>query len=252
MITSLEAVMAFLKQSLLLHPVPDVAINGLQVENSGKIKKIATAVDTSLMLLNKVIKDNCDAILVHHGIFWKNPFPITGRYYQILKKLIENDIALIAFHLPLDVHPVYGNNRMLVKRLGLKFLKTFGDYKGIEILIAALNETKEGLQSFLNRFSKMIGEPICVVEGGKHQVEKIGICSGGGIFGIEKAKEIGCDTYITGDADHNAFHLCKEIGIHLISGGHYNTEIWGVKELGKILKKNFSVQVNFYDLPTGI
>ena len=252
MIASLKTVMAFLKQDLLLDPISDVAINGLQVENSGKIKKIATAVDTSLMLLDKVIKDNCDAILVHHGIFWKKSFPITGRYYQILKKLIENDIALIAFHLPLDIHPVYGNNRMLVKRLDLKFLKTFGDYKGTEILVAALNERKENFRSFSNRFSKVIGKPICVVEGGRHQVEKIGICSGGGVFGIERAKEIGCDTYLTGDADHNAFHLCKEIGIHLISGGHYNTEIWGVKELGKILKKKFSIQVDFYDFPTGI
>lgn len=252
---------------------PDLAINGVQVENSGVVTEIITAVDFSEELLDHLIKkyaldDTVSsnkprpqiAILVHHGIYWGKVFPVTGRYYRLYKKLIQYNIALLAYHLPLDVHPQIGNNILLLKALGCRFKKSFGDYKGLKILSMGTHPPIT-LNALVKKFIQKIGTPLAVVDvsvqgnakskskfGAK--IKTVGVCTGGGLFGIEDAKAEGCEVFITGDAGHTSYHQAKELGIHLICGGHYNTEVLGIKTLGEKVGKKFNLPTTFIDLPT--
>lgn len=232
--------------------IPDIAINGVQVENHGEVNKIITAVDFSKQLLHEIKGLGGDLILVHHGIFWGKPIPIVGRHYALIKELIIDNIALMAYHLPLDVHPNFGNNILLLKTLGFKFEKKFGDYRGTNIIFSGTREKKISINDLVDRVKGKIGEPLKVIYSSKKLVHRIGVCTGGGLFGIEKASEYGCDAYITGDASHTSYHLAKELDINLICGGHYNTEVLGIKTLGEKISKKFSLPNVFVDLPTGL
>ena len=227
---SLEEVLSFLQDVFDTENIADLAINGLQIENNGRVTKIATAVDVSLELLNLLSRDGYDLLFVHHGLYWSKPFAITERNYLLVKKMIESNIALIGMHLPLDIHKNYGNNALIAERLGLNVLDGFGNYKGNNIAFLCEFSKPKDFADFAKDFSKQIGEPLATLEAGNHLVKKVGICSGGGSFAIEEAKKLGCDTYITGDSTHVSYHFCKESGVHLVAGGHYNTELWGVKK----------------------
>ena len=257
---SLNTLELFLKETLNIDSISEKAINGIQLANKGKITKIAGAVDCSVETIKKAISKKCDCLIVHHGLFWGNQFSLTGRYYEMLRLLIQHDIALIGIHLPLDLDLKYGNNAGLVKALDLDFVERFGDYQGHPILFAAKvpnsnskknsKKTNGTFSSFCKMYEEKIGTPIATIQGNQKKVTSIGICSGGGLFGIEEAVNYGCDTYITGDANHISYHQCKELGINLISGGHYNTETFGVKNLISLLKKEYKIPTTFLDIPT--
>ncbi len=231
--------------------IPDASLNGIQVANQGKVKKIISGVDFCWDLLQEAIALKGNLILVHHGIFWGKVFAIEGRYYQLLANLIKHNIALIALHLPLDVHPIMGNNIVLLKKLNLKSPKTFGSYQGIPILLEGSYAKKMNWENFLKKINDVLGKPIAVQQNNP-QIKKVAICTGGGHFGIEDAKKGGCDTFVTGDAKHTSFHLSKELGINLIQAGHYQTEVFGVKALGDALAKKYHLEHQFVDIPTGL
>ncbi len=228
---------------------PDNSLNGIQVARQGKIKKIVTGVDFSLAMIKKTVQAGGDVILVHHGLFWGKVFPLTGRHYDLVASLIKNNLALLALHLPLDVHPEEGNNILLLKKLGLHYKKSFGDHHGLKILVRGDYLTAMSLEDFASKIHSAIGKPISIVSAHK-QVQKVGICTGGGHFGLEEAHLNGCDTYVTGDAKHTSFHLAKELGINLVQAGHYNTETLGIKALGESLAKKFKLSHEFIDIPT--
>lgn len=240
----------WLNTSLGIKSIPDYAINGVQVENSGEITGMITAVDISYKAVQAAISKKANLILVHHGLYWKKPAAVTGRIYRIVKELIANDIALCAVHLPLDIHPLYGNNISLAKELELEYLENFGNYNGIKLLVAAKPFGFLNFSSFCERFQRKIGKPLYTMGDGTAEIKKIGICSGGGLSEIEEAFEAGCDTYITGDAGHTAVTLAKELPINLLCGGHYNTETLGIRNLGEQLSIEFGVPVQFVDIPT--
>ena len=224
-----EAILRWVEEHFELRSIDDIALNGLQIENSGQVANIVAAVDFSLELINYpaprdgVVKKRRGVtqslFLVHHGIFWGKPFPLAGLKYQLLKAMLERDCALLALHLPLDLHPKWGNNVTLAKRLHLKDLRFFGSYKGRQILLAGECDSPTSLDDLIERFKKQVGEMLCVLPYGPKAVQKVGLCTGGGLFGIKAAKEYGCDTYITGDANHTSVGLCRELEINLISGG---------------------------------
>ena len=248
----LKKLISFLNEQLAVDTIKEKAINGLQVENSNKITKVAGAVDCSLKGIERAIKEKCDCLVVHHGIFWGNQFAIDGRYYSIIKKLIENDIALIAFHLPLDISLKYGNNIGIIRALNLNYQERFGNYQDTPILFAATTKETKSFSDLCSDFTKKIGEPITTIKGNNNNVKTLGICSGGGLFGIDESVKRGCDTYITGDANHISFHQCHELEINLISGGHYNTETFGVKSLLSLIENELNIPTIFLDIPTNL
>lgn len=232
--------------------IPDSSQNGIQVENRREIHRLATAVDASLETVQKAVDEGADALLVHHGFLWKNPIAVAGRFYPLIKTLLDHDVALLAQHLPLDVHPEYGNNALIARELGLNPGSFFGQYHGLAIILGAACETAVPMASFLERVEGNFGKPLCVIDGGKARCERVAICSGGGGFGLEDAAKWGADVFLTGDASHWLYHTARELGVTVVCAGHYATETRGVRAVGEWLTARFGLEHRFLDVPTGL
>ena len=228
----------------------DNALNGLQVENSGRVKKIGAAVDASTCSFNAAAAEGIDLLLVHHGLFWPGIQPITGALRGRLAVLFEHDIAVYSAHLPLDVHPLVGNNAQLAASLGLEntepFLETKGQLVGLK---ARAVMTREHL---VQRLEHSLGGPVRTFAHGPAQTQCIGIVTGGAGAEIYAVARGGVDTFITGEAPHWAAVAAAELGINLLLGGHYATETFGVKALAAHVSERFGLEWKFIDLPTGL
>lgn len=240
----------FLDNELKVKEIKDSSNNGLQVENTGEIKKVAFAVDASLAVFEKAVATGCQKVIVHHGMIWEGIKYITGNDYQRIKYLIENNLAVYAAHLPLDMHPKYGNNIKLAKMLGLKHLEEFGSHKGSKIgFIGDFSGTLEDVKKILLDN----GMDTKCWSFGKQKIKKIALISGGGLFSTKEAAECGADLFITGDdSKYSAYAWAQELGLNVIIGGHYKTEVWGVQALMELVKKKFKVDVEFIDVPVPI
>ena len=288
----------------------DNALNGLQIENSGRVTRIGAAVDVSTRVLTEAGKKNVDFLIVHHGLFWPGLQPVTRSLRRQLRIAFETDMALYSAHLPLDVHPKVGNNAQLVAALGLKspqqncrasvsdanrsgvsqsgaggrratqtgspegadrgsdqikrptktgkiwmasaaaeaepFLEEKGQPVGLKICVSiSPNELIRKLQKALNG-------PVKVFDFGPKQIRTIGVVTGAGGSEIYRVAEENIDTFITGEAPHWAAVAAEELGMNLLLGGHYATEVFGVKALAAHLSKRFRIPWEFIDCPTGL
>jgi dinuclear metal center YbgI/SA1388 family protein len=226
------------------------ALNGLQVENSGRVTRIGVAIDVSTRVLTEAAKQKIDFLIVHHGLFWPGLQPVRGALRRQLRLAFEHDIALYSAHLPLDIHPKIGNNAQLAATLGLQsaqpFLEEKGQPVGLKIRASVpRNELVRNLQKALNG-------PIRVFGFGPTQARLIGIETGAGGSEIYRVAEQNIDTFITGEAPHWAAVAAEELGMNLLLGGHYATEVFGVKALAAHLSKRFRVPWEFIDCPTGL
>lgn len=232
--------------------VPDAAgaLNGLQVESTGEVTRLAAAVDASEETIAAAVERECDVLLVHHGLFWDGNVPVTGRRYRKLRALLGSDVALYAAHIPLDVHPEVGNNVVLARELGIDVRGSFGDYKGIDLGVWGECEiTREALAA---RLDDLLGGRVRVMPGGAEWVRRIGVITGGGGGMIGDAINAGLDAYVTGEGAHHTFFDAMEGGINVYYGGHYATETWGVRALAAHVHKRFGVPWEFIDYPTGL
>jgi dinuclear metal center YbgI/SA1388 family protein len=226
------------------------AVNGLQIENSGTLTKIGAAVDASTATLKGAAAEKINLLLVHHGIFWPGLQPVVGAFRSQLKFAIENDIALYAAHLPLDLHPEVGNNVQLARSLGFEKSESFLEIKGQPIgrkINASLPR-----HELIARLEKRLGGAVRCVGGGPTQTRAIGIVTGGAGGEIHIAAREGVDTFITGEAPHWAAVAAEELGLNLLIGGHYATETFGVKALAAHLSEKFKIPWEFIDHPTGL
>ncbi|HEY1490533.1 MAG TPA: Nif3-like dinuclear metal center hexameric protein [Verrucomicrobiae bacterium] len=228
----------------------DGAVNGLQVENSGAVTRIAAAVDASLATVKLAIAEKADLLIVHHGLFWSPSHPWTGKKYQLLRQLVENNLAVYSSHLPLDAHPKFGNNAQLCSALGLKNLKPFFQSHGQTI--GFKSEAKFSRNELAARLEKAIGVKPKVLPGGKEICRHVGVVTGGAGAELKLAVAEGVDTFITGEGPHRTFALAEELGLNVFYGGHYATETFGVKALAAELSKKFNVPWTFLDHPTGL
>jgi dinuclear metal center YbgI/SA1388 family protein len=228
----------------------DGAANGLQVENSGSVTRIAAAVDASLATVKLAIAVKADLLVVHHGLFWSPRQPWTGKNYELLRLLMENNLAVYSSHLPLDAHPRLGNNALLCAALGLKNLKPFFDSHGQTI--GFKSRTKIFRNELAARLEKAIGTKPRIIPGGKNACKTIGIVTGGAGAELKQAADEGVDTFITGEGPHWTFALGEELGLNVFYGGHYATETFGVKALAAELSRKFKVPWTFLDHPTGL
>ena len=249
---SLDEIVSYTDRFLRIRDVGDWdnALNGLQVENSGRVTRIGAAVDVSTRVLTEAQKRDVDLLIVHHGLFWPGLQPIQGVLRRQLRIAFENDVALYSAHLPLDVHTRIGNNAQLVAALGLKsaqpFLEEKGQPVGLEIR-ASLPRSELDL-----KLQKALNGPVKVFGFGPKQTRAIGVVTGAAGSEIHRVADEGIDTFITGEAPHWAAVAAEELGVNLLLGGHYATEVFGVKALTAHLSKRFRVPWEFIDCPTGL
>ena len=231
----------------------DRSLNGIQVDASKdkEVKKIAVAVDACYQSIEKACEINADLLIVHHGLFWGTPLAIAGPHYNRVKKLLDNDIALYAAHIPLDAHPVLGNNAQMCKKLGLINIEPFSKYKGVycgfkgEFTVAV---TADDICNTLG-FSKADG--LLRLDFGKKEIKTIGIVSGAAGEDAALAAEEGLDAFITGEIPHQVYHQALEDNINVIAGGHYMSETFGVLAVGQMLKDKYDIDFEFIDIRTG-
>jgi len=250
--TSLFEIVNFTNDFLRVRGIGDWdnALNGLQIENSGGITKIGASVDASTRVLEVAAKQNVDLVIVHHGLFWPGLQPVTGVLRRQLELAFENNIALYSAHLPLDLHPQVGNNAQLAAALGLTSHQPFFEEKGQLIGVKAhVSVPRDDLN---RKLQKALGDPVKAFMFGPKKTGTIGIMTGGAGSEIYRVAREGIDTFITGEAPHWAAVAAEELGMNLLLGGHYATEVFGVKALAAHLSKRFKIPWAFIDYPTGL
>lgn len=226
-----------------------VAMNGLQVQNSGQVTRIAAAVDANEMTLKRAVEKEGDLLIVHHGLFWKRPLPLVGAAFRRVQWCIQNDLAVYSSHLPLDTHASLGNNALLARALGMKNAKPFFEIKGS--LIGRWANIDLPRDVFVKRVEKAVQSPVKVIKGGPARIRKVGVVSGSA-GDLEEAVSLGLDTIVTGEGKHDSFGWAHESGINIIYAGHYATETFGVKALAAFLARRFGLPWEFVDCPSGM
>lgn len=234
---------------------PDYSYNGLQFEGKEQVSKIAAGVDANIDFFTAANEAGADFALVHHGLFWKGAewTRLDRINKKIAKTLLDYDLNLYASHLPLDAHPKYGNNAVLARMLGAEIVEPFGGSRNPVGFLTKLPEPMP-VDKLKALIEAKIGTIITHLAYGKDKVSTIGIVSGGGwsSFSDERVYDGEVDLILTGEVIHQAVASCKDREIHMISAGHYATEVFGVKELGQHLAEKFNLEYCFIDLPTGL
>ncbi|WP_105215431.1 Nif3-like dinuclear metal center hexameric protein [Pseudoalteromonas sp. T1lg22] len=240
--------LAILNAKLAPEQIKDFCPNGLQVEGTEQIKKIVTGVTASQALVDKAIELQADALVVHHGYFWKGESQvISGMKKRRLKALLAADINLFAYHLPLDVHPELGNNAQLAKLLGIEILGGMEPGPVSVPVWGKLNEPVSG-DEFAKRIESVLGRTPLSSVVRSEVIETIGLCTGGGQGYIDLAAAQGLDAYLTGEASEQTIHSSTEQGIDFFAAGHHATERYGAKALGEFLADEFGLDVTFIDI----
>lgn len=229
----------------------DDSLNGLQAGNlNADVKKVAFAVDACLESFREAAAQKADLLFVHHGLFWEKSIAVTGAHYDRIKTLLDNNLALFACHLPLDAHPVLGNNAQMAMRLGLKDVEPFGVYHGKKIGCMGILEKGLSCDELVNRLEIRTNAHNCIIRAGKDRVRTVGIVSGGAAEDVDQAIDAGLDAYITGESSHETYHPVLEGKINMLSLGHYETETFGVKAVMAYVKEHYGLDVCFVDIPT--
>ncbi len=244
---------AYLDRFLDSTSFSDYGPNGLQVQGKRRIRKLTTGVSACLELFERSRKMGADAVLVHHGLFWKGlPLEVTGVKYRRLEVLLRNEINLIAYHLPLDAHPDLGNNALGARGLGCSRLEPFAELEGRKI--GFHGRLAEGIdpKQLLERCTSVFGFEPSLFSSGPETIETIGIVSGGGSKALYDAIDLGLDVFITGEPNEWVMNVANEAGIHFVAAGHYRTEVLGVRALGEHLASQFGLDVEFVDVPNPI
>jgi dinuclear metal center YbgI/SA1388 family protein len=248
----LSELVEYLDGYLRTAEVPDDerARNGLQVEGRREVGKVGVAVDASEVAIERARGLECDVLIVHHGLFWDGLAPLTGRRYRKVSALVESGIGLYGSHIPLDVHPEVGNSAVLARALGIEVTGTFGAYRGVEIgYHGRLAMLREGLAA---RLDEVRGGRVLMIPGGPKRVERVGVLTGAGGDAIGQAIAAGLDALVTGEGPHHTYFAAMEDGLNVYYGGHYATEVWGIRALAAHLAERFGLEWEFIDVPTGM
>ncbi len=242
----------WLDDTLDIHAFEDPSLNGLQVEGTAEIAKVAFAVDASYSTFEQAAEIGADMLIVHHGLFWGPAEPIRGMMGRRLRYLIERDINLYAAHIPLDAHRELGNNWGLARILGMDALEPFATWKGTPIGVKGVFPTPLSLRDLADTIEKELGESVLVHAGGAMEIGSLGIVSGAAARDVATAADEGLDAFLTGEPKHDVFHLPFERGINALFAGHYMTETVGVNLLKDRIGEEFGVATEFLLLPTGL
>lgn len=221
----------------------DYAPNGLQVEGDATVNTLVTGVTASQRLLDAAVEAGADAIVVHHGYFWRNESPvIRGMKRQRIMTLLKHGISLFGYHLPLDAHPQLGNNARLGQLLGISAAEMMDqrELQGVGNIGVLDQPTK--LADFGQHVAGVLQREPLLVAGGDHLIRRIAWCTGGAQGYIDKAHELGADAYLSGEISESTTHSARENGLHYIAAGHHATERYGAQALGEHLAAQFNLQ----------
>lgn len=232
--------------------INDYCPNGLQVEGRPQVRRIISGVTASQALLDAAVEAEADVVLVHHGYFWKGEDArVTGMKRRRLQTLLGHDISLLAYHLPLDLHPEVGNNVQLARQLEITVEGPLDpDNPKVVGLLGSLAEPMTA-RDFARRVQEVLGREPLLVEGAG-MVRRIGWCTGGGQGYIDDAIAAGVDLFLTGEASEQTFHSARENGVSFIAAGHHATERYGVQALGDYLARRFAIEHLFIDCPNPV
>ena len=258
---SAQALTEFCDEYLSAAAFKDYAPNGLQVDGGRPIQRIVTGVTACEALIDAAIADKADAILVHHGYFWKGePAPITGMKGQRIRKLMQHGISLIGYHLPLDAHPHIGNNAKLAEQLDMTIISALYPSE-LHPVGNIANCTPQNAQSLITQITDALGRlPLHISAHyqtsdsnqsdtqNNRLIERVGICTGGAQDMIEQAALMGCDAFISGEISERTTHIARELGIDYFACGHHATERGGIQALGDIIAQQFGLPVTFIDI----
>jgi len=240
----------YLNNLLKPEQIKDFCPNGLQIQGTEKIQKIVTGVTASQALIEQAIKEKADALLVHHGYFWKNePYAIRGIKHTRIKALLDHDINLFAYHLPLDIHPELGNNAQLAKLLNIDVTGPLELGNSISVAIQGKLAQASSADDFSALISKVLSRQcLHIAAPSNKKIHTVAWCTGGGQGYIELAAEQGIDAFITGEVSEKTTHIAQEMDIHFFAAGHHATERYGVKALGEHLQQTQGIDVVFVDI----
>jgi len=248
----LNELVAYLDEYLDIAGVKDWpgAVNGLQVENTGNVTRVAVAVDACQAVVDQAVAAGANLLLVHHGLYWGDTRPLTGRAWQKFRALLNADVAVYSAHLPLDMHPEVGNNVELARLLGLHLEGWWGEIEGKPAGVqGSLAIERTALTS---RLTELLGAAPLLMPFGPERCRRVGIVTGAAGSMIAEARAAGCDTFITGEGPHHTFHDAEELGLNVLYAGHYATETLGVKALAAHLEQHHGLPWSFIDHPTGL
>jgi dinuclear metal center YbgI/SA1388 family protein len=241
-------IIAYLDELLDPAAFDDLGPNGLQVPGRTEVRRVVTGVTAQRALAERAAEEDADLVLVHHGLFWSfNPVGLTPLLAGRLRPLFKHDIALAAYHLPLDAHPEHGNNALLAHALGATSHEPFTDVgRG-----ATFAEPVPAGDLFA-RVADVCGREPLVFDDGPAYVRRLAVISGGAAGRLPQAIAEGYDAFLTGEPKENVMADAREAGIHFIGAGHYATETFGVRRLGELLAARFGVEHIWVDLPNPV
>ena len=230
----------------------DYCPNGLQVEGKSEVKKIVSGVTANQALIDAAIKAKADVLLVHHGYFWKGEDErITGLKYRRIRSLIESEINLLAYHLPLDAHPLYGNNAKLAELLDLEIA---GSFPSGNTAVGMHGRLKNPLSpaEFSQKVTSTLDREVLHIGDDSQKIQTIAWCSGAAQGYIEAAAEVGVDAYLSGEISEKTVHVAHESGVHYFAAGHHATERYGVQAIAEHLSEHFDLEHEFIDIPNPV
>lgn len=249
---NLHELVEFLDRELKVSEIADYpgAMNGLQLANEGRVDRVVAAVDASLPVIEAVAAGGPGLLIVHHGMFWQGAQPVTGAFYRKLRVAMDAGLAIYSSHLPLDVHPEWGNNALLAGALGVVDPRPDIEIKGSRIgLSGCWQGSREELKA---RLEEVLGGRVHLCPAGPEQISRVAIITGGAGSEIAKIAETGVDAFITGEGPHWSYCLAEELGVNLFYGGHYATETFGVQRVANILGERFGLPWSLYEHPSGL
>lgn len=250
----LESLIQYLDGYLEIAHHPDYpgAWNGLQVEGTRDVRHVAAAVDASQAAIQQAVDGGADLILVHHGLFWNGAAPLSGRLHRRVAALIGAGTALYSSHLPLDGHVEVGNNVLLCRALGVEPEGRFDAFEEVPIGWYGSLDSPLDVASLATRLEEAIGGTARVIQGGPHEISRVGIVTGSGAGALAEAAQLGLDALVTGECQHHHYFDATELGVNLLLGGHYATETLGVRALAAHVAERFDLAWSFVDQPTGL
>ncbi len=251
---NLMALVSNLDDLLAIDEVSDYCPNGLQVEGRHDVEKIVTGVSASQALFRRAIALDADLVLVHHGILWNGAEPprITGAFRTRIKLLLDHNVSLVAYHLPLDRHLKLGNAAQLAHRLGLERLEPFGEHRGVSIGVCGVFPKPVATTELVDAVAAACGRRPQLFEGTTSSISSVGIVTGAAQREYHQAVAAGLDAYITGEATEWVQEQAAEDGVHYIAAGHAATERFGVVALGHWLEQQHGLDVEFVDIPNPV
>lgn len=250
---SLQSIADFLDETLSVSEIKDapVALNGLQVENNGQVSKVALAVDGSQKTIDDAIAAGADLLVLHHGIFWCGLRPMTGWFRRKIMSCLEHNLAIYAAHLPLDMHPGLGNNAGIAAALGLTDCLPEISYHGTMIGLSGVFNGSVG--KLKEKYAAITGAKVTgVIHDPSAPAGRVALCSGAGGEEIYQLQAKGYKTYLTGEENHWVSYTAADMGLNILFAGHYATETFGVKAVGKLLAARYGLPTVFIDNPTGM